>query len=53
MGNMNRDGVPDAAVGARSALYAALSPELEDVSGKYIHLERDEPDISIKKVIEW
>ncbi len=47
MGNRNRDGVPDAAVGERSALYAALNPELEGVSGKYIYLE-SEKKISIE-----
>ena len=46
MGQRDWNGVPDAAHGARSTLYAALSPELEGVSGKYIYLEREDPGIS-------
>ena len=46
MGERSWDGIPDAAQGARSALYAALSPHLEGISGKYIYLEREDPGIS-------
>ena len=46
MGQRDWSGVPDAAQGARSALYAALSPELEGVSGKYIYLEKEDPGVS-------
>jgi len=46
MGQPNWDGIPNAGEGARSALYAALSPHLEGVSGKYIYLEREDPGIS-------
>ncbi|OWY20453.1 KR domain-containing protein [Sphingobacteriales bacterium UPWRP_1] len=37
---------PNAAHGARSALYAALSPDMEDISGKYIYLEQEDPNLS-------
>lgn len=46
MGERSWEGIPEAAQGARSALYAALSPELEGISGKYIYHEREEPGIS-------
>lgn len=46
MGERSWDGIPDAAHGARSTLYAALSPEMDGVSGKYIYLEREDPGIS-------
>ncbi len=46
MGGRNWDGVPDAAHGARSTVYAALSLALEGVSGKYFYLEREEPAVS-------
>ena len=46
MGQRDWNGIPDAAHGARSALYAALSPELEGVSGKYIYLEIEDPGVS-------
>lgn len=46
MGVRNWDGIPDAAHGARSALFAALNPKLEGISGKYIYLENEENGIS-------
>lgn len=46
MGGRNWEGVPDAAHGARSTVYAALSPAKEGVSGKYNYLEREEPAVS-------
>lgn len=46
MAERSWDGIPDAAHGARSALYAALSPEMEGASGKYIYLEREDKGIS-------
>jgi len=42
----NWDGIPDARIGAQSTLYAALSPEMEGVSGKYIYLNKEDPNIS-------
>jgi retinol dehydrogenase 12 len=47
IGMRNWDGVADAKEGARSALYAALSPDLTGVSGKYIYHEREDPNISM------
>lgn len=46
MGERNWDRIPSAALGAGSALYAALSPQLEGVSGKYIYLGNIEAEIS-------
>lgn len=46
MGARNWDGIPDAAKGAESTLFAALSPQLEGVSGKYFYLEQEETGIS-------
>jgi len=46
MGERNWDGVPDAAHGSRSTLHAALSPQLEGISGKFIYLEGEDPGIS-------
>jgi NAD(P)-dependent dehydrogenase (short-subunit alcohol dehydrogenase family) len=46
MGARSWEGVADAKEGARSALYAALSPELTGVSGRYIYHELEDPDIS-------
>jgi NAD(P)-dependent dehydrogenase (short-subunit alcohol dehydrogenase family) len=46
MGERSWYAIPDAAQGARSTLHAALSPELEDISGKYIYLEGEDPGFS-------
>jgi len=46
MGPRDWSGVAGADHGARSALYAALSPEMEGVSGRYIYLENDDHNIS-------
>jgi NAD(P)-dependent dehydrogenase (short-subunit alcohol dehydrogenase family) len=46
MGARNWEGIPAAAYGARSTLFAALSPELEGISGKFFYLEQEEPAIS-------
>jgi NAD(P)-dependent dehydrogenase (short-subunit alcohol dehydrogenase family) len=46
MGIRNWEGVADAREGARSAVYAALSPDLTGISGKYIYHEREDPNIS-------
>ncbi len=46
MGNRNWEDVPDAQSGARSALYAALSPEIEHQSGLYLYHEEQDPAIS-------
>lgn len=46
MSKRDWDNVPDAATGARSAVYAALAPELAGVSGKYFYLEQEEPNRS-------
>lgn len=46
MGQRNWSGVPDAAEGARSTVYAALSPDLEGVSGKYFYLETEDTNLS-------
>lgn len=42
MGQRDWSQVPPASDGARSALYAALSPDLTGVSGKYIYHERED-----------
>ena len=39
-------GVPDASQGARSAVYAALSMDLEGISGRYIYLEKEDSNLS-------
>jgi NAD(P)-dependent dehydrogenase (short-subunit alcohol dehydrogenase family) len=46
MGPRDWSGVPDAYHGAWSTLYAALSTEMEGVSGRYIYLENDDHNIS-------
>jgi NAD(P)-dependent dehydrogenase (short-subunit alcohol dehydrogenase family) len=46
MGARDWNGVPDAKHGAQSALYAALSPDMEGVSGKYIYLNKEDPNLS-------
>jgi len=46
MGDRNWSGVPDAALGAQSAVYAALSQEMEGISGRYIYLDKEDPNIS-------
>jgi NAD(P)-dependent dehydrogenase (short-subunit alcohol dehydrogenase family) len=46
MGPRDWSGVPDAYHGARSTLYAALSAEMEGVSGRYIYLENNDHNIS-------
>jgi len=46
MNPRNWDRVPSAFEGARSAIYAAESPELEGVSGKYYFKEAEEPRLS-------
>ncbi len=46
MGQRDWRGVADASQGARSVLYAALSPDLKGVSEKYIYHEQDDPNIS-------
>lgn len=42
----NWQGVPSSFEGARSAIYAAESPELEGVSGRYYFKEAEEPRLS-------
>ena len=42
MGERNWETVPSSAHGARSAIYAATSSELERVSGQYYYLEQEE-----------
>lgn len=46
MGKRNWQGIPDAKYGAKSALYAALSSEMENVSGKYIYLDKEDINLS-------
>jgi len=46
METRNWNNTPNAAQGARSALYAALSPQMEGISGKYIYLEQEDPNLS-------
>lgn len=46
MVDRNWNGVPDAAKGAQSALYAALSPEMKGISGRYIYQNREDPNLS-------
>ena len=46
MGARNWETVPSADHGARSAIYAATSPELEGVSGGYFYLEAEEKRLS-------
>ena len=46
MNARNWEGVPTAFEGARSAIYAAESPELEGVSAQYFYKEAVEPRIS-------
>ena len=46
MGPRNMDAVPTSAHGARSAIYVATSPALEQTSGKYFYLEQEESRIS-------
>ncbi len=47
MGFRDWEGVPEAKTGAQSALYAALSDDLEGVSGKYFYLNKEDPNISL------
>jgi NAD(P)-dependent dehydrogenase (short-subunit alcohol dehydrogenase family) len=47
MGARDWNGVPDAKLGAQSAVYAALSPEMAGVSGKYIYLSREDQNLSL------
>lgn len=46
MGTRDWSGIPDAAQGARSTLFAALSPSLDGLSGKYLYLETEDPNRS-------
>ena len=46
MGQRDWTNVPNAEVGARSTLYAALSNDIEDVSGKYYYGHAEETNIS-------
>jgi NAD(P)-dependent dehydrogenase (short-subunit alcohol dehydrogenase family) len=46
MGPRDWIGVAGPEQGARSTLYAALSPELDGISGKYIYHEHEDPNIS-------
>lgn len=46
MGKRDWAGIPDAALGAQSALFAALSPELDGVSGKYLYLNNEDSNLS-------
>ena len=46
MGARNWETVPSADHGARSAIYAATSPDLEGVSGGYFYLEAEEERLS-------
>jgi NAD(P)-dependent dehydrogenase (short-subunit alcohol dehydrogenase family) len=46
MGPRDWKDVPGPEQGARSALYAALSPELEGISGKYLYGEQEDPNLS-------
>jgi len=46
MGTRNWETVPSADHGARSAIYAATSPDLEGLSGKYLYLEAEEERLS-------
>lgn len=49
MGERDWDNIPDSSYGARSTLYAALSPELEGISGKYIYLENEDVTTDMAK----
>jgi len=46
MGPRDWKDVPGPDQGARSALYAALSPDLEGISGKYLYHEREDGNLS-------
>lgn len=48
MGARSWDGISDARHGAQSALYAALSPELEGVTGRYFYLNNEDPNLSAR-----
>jgi NAD(P)-dependent dehydrogenase (short-subunit alcohol dehydrogenase family) len=47
MGIRNWDGVPDAKLGAKSALFAALSPEIEGFSKRYFYLDKEDSNLSL------
>ena len=42
MGNLDWSNVPDASDGARSTIFASLSPVLKGLSGKYFYQERED-----------
>ncbi|NLH46162.1 MAG: SDR family oxidoreductase [Acholeplasmataceae bacterium] len=46
MGARDWSGIPSAGFGAQSTLYAALSPDMEGVSGKYIFINNDDNNLS-------
>lgn len=46
MGKRDWEGIPDASLGAKSALYAALSPDIEGTSGLYIYLDKQDSNLS-------
>jgi NAD(P)-dependent dehydrogenase (short-subunit alcohol dehydrogenase family) len=46
MGVRDWNGVPASRLGAQSALYAALSPEMAGISGKYIYLSNEDLNLS-------
>jgi NAD(P)-dependent dehydrogenase (short-subunit alcohol dehydrogenase family) len=47
MGVRNWEGVPTADKGAQSALYAALSKDMEGVSGRYLYLNQEDYNLSL------
>jgi retinol dehydrogenase-13 len=46
MGVRDWNGVPSSRLGEQSALYAALSPEMAGISGKYIYLSNEDLNLS-------
>lgn len=46
MGQRDWSNIAGADQGAGNALYTALSPELKGMSGRYIYLESEDPNIS-------
>jgi NAD(P)-dependent dehydrogenase (short-subunit alcohol dehydrogenase family) len=48
MGKRSWEGVADAKYGAQSAVFAALSPEMQNISGRYIYLDKEDYNLSEK-----